>query len=336
MDAKLIGSPSAGSVRPHDAVRPGDGEILFSWLTTAGGSRSSPGPTTGSVLRPQLLWRGKAWGSCARICAWMIRSIPRHRAPTGSTGTRRPPCRGRDRRRRRCSARGGGRPERPGHAGPTLRHRRGTSRAGQHPRQQRQRMGPGQLRATRSGSLRSRTAAGQRGVVGATVRRRRAGTRPADRRTRRRHRERAASWGRIIGLTSGGELGFPEEVSYGAAKAAQTNYTMSAASELAELGITANMVHPPITDTGWVTDEVPARPRRQPDTCPRGHAGPGGRGHRVPGLRSGWTHQRKRHRPSLSDDSPACRIARCVMHPEGHDPLSSLRTSVAKYVSGHR
>ena len=31
---------------------------------------------------------------------------------------------------------------------------------------------------------------------------------------------------------------------------------MSAASELAELGITANMVHPPITDTGWVTDEV--------------------------------------------------------------------------------
>jgi len=72
----------------------------------------------------------------------------------------------------------------------------------------------------------------------------------------RRHRERAASWGRIIGLTSGGELGFPEEVSYGAAKAAQSNYTMSAASELAELGITANMVHPPITDTGWVTDEV--------------------------------------------------------------------------------
>ena len=27
----------------------------------------------------------------------------------------------------------------------------------------------------------------------------------------------AATWGRIIGLTSGGDLGFPEEVSYGAA-----------------------------------------------------------------------------------------------------------------------
>jgi 3-oxoacyl-[acyl-carrier protein] reductase len=72
----------------------------------------------------------------------------------------------------------------------------------------------------------------------------------------RRHVARGASWGRIIGLTSGGDLGFPEEVSYGAAKAAQTNYTMSAAAELAPFGITANMVHPPVTDTGWVTEAV--------------------------------------------------------------------------------
>lgn len=72
----------------------------------------------------------------------------------------------------------------------------------------------------------------------------------------RRHVARGANWGRIIGLTSGGELGFPEEVSYGAAKAAQENYTMSAALELARFGITANMVHPPVTDTGWVTDAV--------------------------------------------------------------------------------
>ena len=72
----------------------------------------------------------------------------------------------------------------------------------------------------------------------------------------RRHRERGARWGRIVGLTSGGDLGFPEEVSYGAAKAAQVSYTMSAAVELAELGITANMVHPPVTDTGWVTEGV--------------------------------------------------------------------------------
>ena len=72
----------------------------------------------------------------------------------------------------------------------------------------------------------------------------------------RRHIARGADWGRIIGLTSGGDLGFPEEVSYGAAKAAQVNYTMSAALELAPHGITANMVHPPVTDTGWVTAQV--------------------------------------------------------------------------------
>jgi 3-oxoacyl-[acyl-carrier protein] reductase len=72
----------------------------------------------------------------------------------------------------------------------------------------------------------------------------------------RRHIARRATWGRIIGLTSGGDIGFPEEVSYGAAKAAQENYTMSAAIELAPFGITANMVHPPVTDTGWITDAV--------------------------------------------------------------------------------
>jgi 3-oxoacyl-[acyl-carrier protein] reductase len=72
----------------------------------------------------------------------------------------------------------------------------------------------------------------------------------------RRHIARGAGWGRIVGLTSGGDLGFPEEVSYGAAKAAQANYTMSAALELAPYGVTANMVHPPVTDTGWVTDAV--------------------------------------------------------------------------------
>lgn len=31
----------------------------------------------------------------------------------------------------------------------------------------------------------------------------------------RRHLDRGADWGRIIGLTSGGPGGFPEEASYG-------------------------------------------------------------------------------------------------------------------------
>ena len=80
-----------------------------------------------------------------------------------------------------------------------------------------------------------------------------------------RHSERDATWGRIIGLTSGGPNGFPSEVSYGAAKAALENYTMSAAFELAHLGITANVVYPPVTDTGWVTEDVRRHVREQPD-----------------------------------------------------------------------
>lgn len=72
----------------------------------------------------------------------------------------------------------------------------------------------------------------------------------------RRHIARNATWGRIIGLTSGGSGGFPGEVSYGAAKAAQENYTMSAAAELGRYGITANMVYPPPVDTGWFTPGV--------------------------------------------------------------------------------
>jgi 3-oxoacyl-[acyl-carrier protein] reductase len=71
-----------------------------------------------------------------------------------------------------------------------------------------------------------------------------------------RHRRHGLTWGRIVGLTSGGPRGFPEEVSYGAAKAALENYSMSAALELADRGITSNVIHPPVTDTGWVTEEV--------------------------------------------------------------------------------
>ena len=81
----------------------------------------------------------------------------------------------------------------------------------------------------------------------------------------RRHSARGASWGRIIGLTSGGPGGFPGEVSYGAAKAALESYTISAAFELAHLGITANVVCPPATDTGWVTEGVRRNVRDRPD-----------------------------------------------------------------------
>jgi 3-oxoacyl-[acyl-carrier protein] reductase len=72
----------------------------------------------------------------------------------------------------------------------------------------------------------------------------------------RRHRQRGATWGRVVTLTSGGPDGFPGEASYGAAKAALDNYVMTAARELAGDGITANVVYPPVTDTGWVTEAV--------------------------------------------------------------------------------
>lgn len=72
----------------------------------------------------------------------------------------------------------------------------------------------------------------------------------------RRHREREARWGRIVTLTSGEGRAFPGEVSYGAAKAALISYTLSAAAEMAADGVTANVVYPPVTDTGWITDEV--------------------------------------------------------------------------------
>jgi 3-oxoacyl-[acyl-carrier protein] reductase len=81
----------------------------------------------------------------------------------------------------------------------------------------------------------------------------------------RRHAARHAAWGRIIGLTSGGPSGFPGEVSYGAAKAALENYTISAAYELAGFGITANILHPPVTDTGWITEDVRRYVAGRPD-----------------------------------------------------------------------
>ncbi|HMF94420.1 MAG TPA: SDR family oxidoreductase [Vicinamibacterales bacterium] len=80
-----------------------------------------------------------------------------------------------------------------------------------------------------------------------------------------RHTRRGGRWGRIVSLTSGDPNGFPNEVSYGAAKAALENYTMSAAFELAPFGITANILMPPVTDTGWITDEVREHVQRRPD-----------------------------------------------------------------------
>lgn len=73
-----------------------------------------------------------------------------------------------------------------------------------------------------------------------------------------RHRARRADWGRIVTLTSGTGGAYPGAVSYGAGKAALISYTLSAAAEMAADGVSANVVYPPVTDTGWITDEVRA------------------------------------------------------------------------------
>jgi 3-oxoacyl-[acyl-carrier protein] reductase len=81
----------------------------------------------------------------------------------------------------------------------------------------------------------------------------------------KRYLARRGTWGRIVALTSGGRDGFPGEVSYGAAKAALESYVLSAARELAKSGVTANIVYPPVTDTGWVNDDVRAFVDSSPD-----------------------------------------------------------------------
>jgi 3-oxoacyl-[acyl-carrier protein] reductase len=78
----------------------------------------------------------------------------------------------------------------------------------------------------------------------------------------RRHVQRGARWGCIISLTTGGAAGFAEEVSYGASKNALESYTRAAAEELGRYGITANVLCPPATDTGWITPEAAEQIRR--------------------------------------------------------------------------
>jgi 3-oxoacyl-[acyl-carrier protein] reductase len=80
----------------------------------------------------------------------------------------------------------------------------------------------------------------------------------------RRHIERGATWGRIVSLTTGGASGFPQEVSYGASKSALESYTRAAAWELGAYGITANILSPPVTDTGWITPEMAELFAQQP------------------------------------------------------------------------
>jgi 3-oxoacyl-[acyl-carrier protein] reductase len=59
--------------------------------------------------------------------------------------------------------------------------------------------------------------------------------------------------GRIVALTSDHTT---HNLPYGASKGALDRITLAAAQELAELGLTANVINPGPIDTGWMSDEI--------------------------------------------------------------------------------
>ena len=68
----------------------------------------------------------------------------------------------------------------------------------------------------------------------------------------RRFRSAAGS-GRIVALTSDHTAG---NLAYGASKGAMDRIVIAASRELAHLGVTANVVNPGATDTGWITADL--------------------------------------------------------------------------------
>ncbi len=61
--------------------------------------------------------------------------------------------------------------------------------------------------------------------------------------------------GRIVALTSDHTVG---NLPYGATKGALDRLVLAAARELADLGVTSNVVNPGPVDTGWMSDELKA------------------------------------------------------------------------------
>jgi len=59
--------------------------------------------------------------------------------------------------------------------------------------------------------------------------------------------------GRILAITSDHTV---NNLPYGASKGAMDRIVLAAAREFKHLGITANVINPGATDTGWMTDEL--------------------------------------------------------------------------------
>ncbi len=74
---------------------------------------------------------------------------------------------------------------------------------------------------------------------------------------------------------------------------------MSAALELAPYGVTANMVHPPVTDTGWVTDAVRDMVAASPTLVHVATPDEASRRHLLPPPRRRRPHHREHNSPAL-------------------------------------
>ncbi len=77
--------------------------------------------------------------------------------------------------------------------------------------------------------------------------------------------------GRVVTFTSG--LPLVGSIAYAATKGAVEWITVSAAAELAPLGITVNAVNPGPNDTGWMSPDLHARIRSQSPLGRIGHPG---------------------------------------------------------------
>ena len=72
----------------------------------------------------------------------------------------------------------------------------------------------------------------------------------------RRYRQRGATWGRIINISTDAAHAHMDNVSYAASKHAIESYSRSAAAEMGRYGITVNIVAPGPIQTGYITPEA--------------------------------------------------------------------------------